>query len=848
MLAGQKASNRPLPETSNPVKPKQVLVVRTDFSDLPGDPRFALSSVPLTAAVVTRLAEDQIGAYYLKSSYGRASLAFTVSPQLYRLPQTALQYATVSFQFALYDDAQKLAKADYRLSDYDIVVVLFAWLGSIPGSQIQFGGLTILGTGKVCVNGEFDFRVVAHELGHAYGLYHANLWQTSDGNPIASGGSLEYGDLFDTMGANFNNELRTDFNPWFKYQLNWLADDQVITVTNNGTYRIHRFDDAGATGALALKVVKDAHRSYWVGCRRNFTENPTMAHGAYVIWGYNEAHPSDLLALGENRGDVYNAALAIGDSLADPEANLTITPVAEGGATPSQYLDVRVTLGPPPAIVAQPQPQEVLEGQCARFAVVAAGNPAPEFHWQRREKGVLSWSDLSDGVNYGGSLTSTLLIRRAICLMDGDAFRCVLTHSGGGFNCSRSAMLSVSRLGVATVAGRAGLPGQTDGPACLAQFNSPMGIAIDSAGNAFVADTGNHAIRKIIPDGNVTTWAGLAGHAGSADGVGQDARFNCPAGIAVDLAGNVYVADQLNSTVRAIAPDGLVSTLAGSASNRGGADGIGSAARFNHPSGIVVDRLGNLYVADTGNQTVRKITPDRVVTTLAGSIGASGTIDGLGDNARFNDPAGIAVDTAGNIYIADQRNWAIRKISPSGQVTTWAGIAGVPGAADGSGDGARFCFPAGLVVDAGGNVYLADRNNSTIRMISPDGLVRTLAGAAGGDGTNNGTCGNARFTYPTGVAIDNQGTHYVADTLAHTIRLIRSVLPDPPQLRMSVVAGQLIVSWPASATGFVLETSSGLAAGSAWCAFTGEVAISSSTYWATNRMDTSLGLFRLHRQ
>jgi secreted PhoX family phosphatase len=183
---------------------------------------------------------------------------------------------------------------------------------------------------------------------------------------------------------------------------------------------------------------------------------------------------------------------------------------------------------------------------------------------------------------------------------------------------------------------------------------------VDAAGNVYVADTASQTVRQITPDGVVTTLAGLALNGGSADGTGSAARFNGPWSVAVDSVGNVYVAEDGNSTIRKIARGGTVTTLAGLALNYGSADGTGSAARFRGPYGVAVDSAGNIYVAEDGNSTIRKITPDGVVTTLGGLAGSSGSDDGTGSAARFNALWGVAVDSAGNVYVADAKNNAIR--------------------------------------------------------------------------------------------------------------------------------------------------------------------------------------------
>jgi sugar lactone lactonase YvrE len=195
----------------------------------------------------------------------------------------------------------------------------------------------------------------------------------------------------------------------------------------------------------------------------------------------------------------------------------------------------------------------------------------------------------------------------------------------------------------------------------------------------------------------------------------------------VDSAGNLYVADTFNATIRKITASGSVSTLAGTAGSRGDADGTGSAAQFNNPSGVAVDAAGNVYVADTYNQTIRKITPTGMVTTLAGSVGISGGNDGTGIYALFNQPGGLAVDASGNVYVADTGNATIRKITPGGVVITLAGVPGIAGLGDSAGGIALFNQPHGLAVDGAGNIYVADTGNAAIRKIAPDGTVTTLA-------------------------------------------------------------------------------------------------------------------------
>jgi hypothetical protein len=373
---------------------------------------------------------------------------------------------------------------------------------------------------------------------------------------------------------------------------------------------------------------------------------------------------------------------------------------------------------------------------------------------------------------------------------------------------------------VTTLAGTAGVTGGADGTDAAAQFNGPSGICADNAGNLYVADTYNDTIRKIVvATGVVSTIAGTAGSGGSANGGGPAAQFLYPQGIATDNAGNLYVADTYNDVIRRIviagaavstvaggfnrpvglvvdsagnvdvasygsqtisqvvAATGMVTTLAGTAGVSGSKDGTGTAAQFNfsYQTGLAADSAGNLYVGDTSNDTVRKIViATGAVTTLAGKVRSGGSADGTGTAALFNQPGGVAVDGAGNLYLADSGNSTIREmIIATSAVTTLAGSAVVAGSADGSGAAALFNSPFGVAADNAGNLYVADAGNDIIRQIViATGAVTTLAGKAGTGGSADGSGPSALFESPYGVAADNAGNLYVADSGNDTIRQI----------------------------------------------------------------------------
>jgi len=337
---------------------------------------------------------------------------------------------------------------------------------------------------------------------------------------------------------------------------------------------------------------------------------------------------------------------------------------------------------------------------------------------------------------------------------------------------ARAASSYTTPYAFTTLAGKSSL-GSDDGNGSAARFAWPQGLGIDANGNLYLADADNQTVRKITPGGDVTTFAGRAGSKGRDDGPAGTARFYFPFDAAVDQAGNVFVADAGNFVIRKITPAGVVTTFAGSPGESGTDDGTGNAALFTMPFKIAVDATDNLYVADTSQHTIRKITPAGVVTTLAGSPGQSGSDDGTGSAARFNSPNGLAVDSAGNIFVADGLNCTIRKITPAGVVTTFAGDPGVLGSTDGTGSAALFgIMGVDLAIDHNDNLYVPDRTNNIVRKVTPAGEVTTFAGTAGQPGSGNGTGPAAKFYEPTGIAVDANGNVFVADSVDYTVRRI----------------------------------------------------------------------------
>lgn len=370
--------------------------------------------------------------------------------------------------------------------------------------------------------------------------------------------------------------------------------------------------------------------------------------------------------------------------------------------------------------------------------------------------------------------------------------------------------------------------GIADGTGAAAQFNGPADVVLDAAGNAYIADQQNHTIRKVTPQGVVTTLAGTPTLSGAVNGPAAQASFSSPSGIALNAEGDVFVADTNNHVIRRISTAGVVTTVAGAAGESGAVDGPAASARFTHPHDLAFDPQGNLYIADRSG-AVRRMAPDRTVTTFAGAFGDSGqAVVGDGTAARFSSVSAVAVDAAGIVYVGDFGGnvrrfdsaaralpWgdapqglvsvqaaldlavgaggdvivlssgtfpsspgnavllgSVRRITPAGAVVTVAGDNFVPvGHVDATGTAARFNQPAGVAIGTGGRIVVADRDNHAIRVVDGQGRVTTLAGGAG-IGNADGPALEARFFEPVSIDATADGTLYVADVRNGRIRRI----------------------------------------------------------------------------
>lgn len=559
-----------------------------------------------------------------------------------------------------------------------------------------------------------------------------------------------------------------------------------ITAAMNGVqYRAVAANATNTATSNAVTLTVQVVPAFTSAATTSFTANTA---GTFTVTATGQPAPTLTVASGSLPTGVTLSVTATSGNTST--ATLSGTPTSAAGTTVPVVLratnaatntdqSFNLVVMTVPAITTSPANATGSLGDSLSFAAVASGYPAPTFRWQRQPAGGSTFVDLADDGTFSGTGTGTLTIPRLISGLNGDSYRVVATNAAGSVQSASATLTVANSTVISTLAGKAGESGSADG-AATARFNGPAAIAVDSLGNLYVADSSNHLIRKVSSAGAVTTLAGVAGQVGNTDGGVGVGRFSGPSAVAVSPLGVVYVADTYNHTIRAVAADGTVSTVAGLAGASGSADGTGSTARFSFPSGIAYSPDGYLLVADTFNHTIRKVQINGTVTTLAGQAGSQGSVNLTGTAARFSLPNSLAIDGSGNVYITDSGSHVIRRMEPTLAVTTLAGTAGSAGSADGTGAVARFSQPSGIAVDSAGVVYVADTLNQTIRRITSLGVVSTLAGSAGQAGSADGVIAAARFRQPTGLAIDSAGVIYIADTRNHLVR--RSGVAQAPSI------------------------------------------------------------------
>jgi sugar lactone lactonase YvrE/outer membrane lipoprotein-sorting protein len=398
----------------------------------------------------------------------------------------------------------------------------------------------------------------------------------------------------------------------------------------------------------------------------------------------------------------------------------------------------------------------------------------------------------------------------------------VAADGTGGFYFSSPSQNRIYRvaadgsISLAAGAGSSGYSGD-DGLATAAQLNAPIGMAVDSSGNLYIADSGNGRIRKVTPAGIIITVAGSANPDYVRDGgLAIAAHFDLPISVAVDSAGNLYIADRGNNRIRKVTPEGKISTVAGNGtSGYSGDGGPATEAGLASPHCVAVNSAGNLYIADRGNNRIRKVTAAGIISTVAGGAFSLFADGGLATAAQLNAPIGMAVDSSGNLYIADSANSRIRKVTSAGIISTVAGN----GTRGSGGDGglataAQLAFgPSGLAVDSAGNLYIADRGNNRIRKVTPAGIISTVAGNGNSPySDDDGQATAAKLSITTGVAVDSAGNFYIADRDSNRIRKVTT------EGVISTVAGNGTIGFSgdgALATAAQLSSPSGVAVDSA---------------------------------
>jgi sugar lactone lactonase YvrE len=506
--------------------------------------------------------------------------------------------------------------------------------------------------------------------------------------------------------------------------------------------------------------------------------------------------------------------------------NYQVVVTGSGGSVTSSVAALAVTYAP--AITAQPSNVFVTNGNSASFAVAASGTPPLSFQWR------CNGTNLTDGTGMSGSLTTNLFLSG---VTTNNTYDVVITNAWGSV-ISRTASLiifslpvvavgpanqsvavgstasfavSVSGTGpfsyqwqcngtnlpttniITTVAGNGSAAYSGDGgPATNAGVNYPGDVALDGSGNLFIADMGSNVIRKVSADGIITTVAGNGTQSYSGDG-GQatNASLNLPAGVTLDFFGNLLIADMGNHRIRKVDPTGVIITVAGNGTNSYSGDGgAATNAGLYYPEGVAFDPFGNLFIADRNNSRIREVSPNGIITTVAGigSAGYSGD-GGAATKAQLFYPTGLAVDANGNLLIADMGNQRIRKVSINGIITTVAGNNYVGGYAGDGGPAtdARLYCPWKVVADAYGNQFIADNSNSRVRKVDLNGIITTVAGngasSFSGDG---GAATNATLNYLTGVAVDAGGNLFIADHDNNRIRRVDN--PQGPVLSLNNLA------------------------------------------------------------
>ena len=542
----------------------------------------------------------------------------------------------------------------------------------------------------------------------------------------------------------------------------WVTDSGTDTVTRLSSGGVLR--DVVAVGSAPEALAIDTAGTVWVANSGSDTATKIANSGSVVGTYPVAAIPRDIgldasgrvwiTASGDNTVRVLSSAGALLNTIAAPTTPVSLALDLFGEAW--------VALAGPGSIGSYNSAGTLLATYASGTGTWGVGLDAAQDTWASAETSGTMGIRAYDGTAIAS--VPTAAGPRGITI---DSYRgsVWLAEYGSGAGNSLRKLATGVLLSVASTLAGNGASGFADGTGSGARFASPAGVAIDAAGNTYVADTANDRIRKITAGGVVSTLAG-SGAPGWTDGPGTQARFQAPTGIAVDSSGNVFVADRATHTVRKILPNGSVSTLSGSG-QAGFANGAGPVSKFDNPMGIAVAPDGTVYVTEPAMHRIRRVTSGGLTSHFVGS-GLATHADGNGVFSSFSSPRGLVVDGDGNLFVADAGNNRIRKVTPGGTVTTHAGT-GAAGYLNGPAAAAMFDTPLGLCFDGSGNLYVLDQGNRRIRRISPSGIVTTV----GGDGTSGFLDGHPlamRFSAAEGLAMNASGIMTVADTASHRIR------------------------------------------------------------------------------
>ena len=699
---------------------KRLLLIRVDFPDRRGQPIAGGKKVDAVAAV--RLVAE-VNAFYQQNSYGKTSLtlrANDVTP-VFTLPKTATYYAVNELSDTLHEHAQNLAAAGgYDLGEYDRIAVIFSSLSKIRFSKITYGGLANVAANRLWFNGRFDFGVLAHELGHTYGLHHANLWRTTDQSVIGRGSSVAYGDVFDVMGDNWSATSAFHFNQLFKTILGWIPEEAITTATESGTYRVYRFDTAAAdlTSPLALRVPRmNRGNDYWIGYRKLFAQ---LQESACVLWGERFNAESNLLDMTTPGYNPRDGGLLPLQPFTDNSASISLENLGVGvDEEGREYLDIKVTMIAVPVFAAQPLAnQTAFAGGTIALTASVQSEGRVAYQWQK--DGV----DILGSNRIGGANTATLVIRGAQ-VADAGRYTLKVIYEGGTVS-SEDALVEIT---TSTRPGAFAWLRQSGGDAD--HINYGNALAVDAAGNVFV--TGDFSGQAVFGDITLTSAGetdiflakydqnGAVQWARRAGGVGADAGNH----VAVDAAGNVHITGWFRDSATfgnvTLTNTGEYTAFVARYDASGNLRWAvrPDRSQYSYGSAVAVDSVGNVLVAGTYEGTMRfnqtelravgKTDAFLVKLDSNGRATWALTAGGGGDDFA----AGVALDASGNPHLAGSfsanawfgRNYLsslgesdifVAKFDKSG-VLQWA--------RSGGGRGSDFC--GAVAVDRTGSVVVA---------------------------------------------------------------------------------------------------------------------------------------------